>query len=339
MLRRHPAAVLAALAAGALALGACKEPPDGPEPDESISKTVYGLTVDEIAAQGGCSTAVVRGLSEQILQVVNCARPGIYVEVPDRPNLSLGSAVFPFLEAPARDQLVATLDAHPSTTMNVTSMLRSVVQQYLLYYWFQHGQCGIGDAATPGNSQHESGLALDVSNYSTWRTALEAHDFTWYGAGDEVHFTYTGPGAVDLRSDSVLAFQKLWNHNHPGDPIAEDGDYGPQTGARIGQSPQDGFAAVPPCGPQQDAGAQEDAGAQDDAGTLPDDAAPAEDGGGGEDAEAVDAGADGGGTHGLGSACGCAAGRAGAGGAPVLVLVPLLALVGAGVALARRRRR
>ncbi|MCK7477408.1 MAG: hypothetical protein M0C28_07910 [Candidatus Moduliflexus flocculans] len=43
--------------------------------------------------------------------------------------------------------------------------------------------------------------------------------------------------------------------------IAEDGDYGPQTGARIGQSPQDGLAAVPPCA-RDDAGVPEDAGGQ-----------------------------------------------------------------------------
>jgi hypothetical protein len=319
---------LAATLAGLLAftLPACKGPPEGNEPDESISKTVSGLTVDEVAAAGGCSTAAVRGLSEQILQVVNCARPGIYSEVPDRANLSLGSAVFPFLETPARDQLVAALDEHPSTTMTVNSMLRSVAAQYLLYVWYQQGLCGIGDAATPGSSNHESGLALDVSEFATWQAALEAHDFTWCGAGDEVHFTYSGPGAVDLRTDSVLAFQRLWNYNHPADPITEDGDYGPQTGARIGASPQDGFPAVPPCA-QDDAGVPDDAGAPDDAGSA-DDAAPPDDGGAPEGG-APDAAADG--THEVGTACGCAASR-GRGPAGVLALL-------AAVALRRRRRQ
>ena len=303
------AATFAALSAWALiALPACKGPPEGNEPDEAISKTVSGLTVDEVAAAGGCSTAAVRGLSEQILQVVDCARPGIYAEVPDRPNLTLGSAVFPYLETPARDQLVAALDEHASTAMTVNSMLRSVVAQYLLYAWYQQGLCGITAAATPGSSNHESGLALDVSEYATWQTALEAHDFTWFGSGDVVHFTYTGPGAVDLRSDNVLAFQRLWNYNNPADPIAEDGDYGPQTGARIGASPQDGFAAVPPCG-GDDAGVPDDAAPPDDAGAPPADAAAAADGG----------------THQVGSQCGCAASR-GRGPAGALVLLVTLAL-------------
>jgi len=292
-----------------LVLSACKEPPDGAEPEESLGKTVAGLTVNEVAAAAGCSTTAVRGLSEQVIQVVNCLRPGMYHEIPSRANLSLGSAVFPYLEAPARDHLIAALDAHPSTTMYVTSMLRTVVAQYLLYYWYQHGLCGIGAAAQPGSSQHESGLAIDVSNYSAWVQALEAHGFTWYGAGDEVHFTYTGPGAVDLRSDGVLAFQKLWNHNHPSDRIAEDGVYGPETAQRIGKSPPDGFPLVPPC-VQEDAGVADGGGVQEDAGSdaLPDsgetldgtlaDASLPEDAGGPVDAEHPDVQAEGGEAHG-----------------------------------------
>jgi MYXO-CTERM domain-containing protein len=334
--RARPTAVLTLVAA--LALSACREPPDGPEPDESLGRIVYGLNVDEIAAAGGCSTAAVRGLSEQILAVVNCAQPGIYAAVPTRPNLSLGSAVFPYLETPARDALVATLDAHPGTTMNVTSMLRSVVAQYLLYYWYQHGQCGITAAAAPGSSNHESGLALDVSNYSTWQTALETNSFTWYGSGDVVHFTYTGPGSVDLRADSVLAFQRLWNYNHPADQIAEDGAYGPQTGTRIGQSPQDGFAGVPPCA-QQDAGGPADTGAGPLDNGAVDRATSSRDGGvtdssvsGPPDADQTDASGPGGIVQSVGPACGCATGGGGgAGAAGVLALL-------AAVARLRRRR-
>jgi hypothetical protein len=62
-----------------------------------------------------------------------------------------------------------------------------------------------------------------------------------------VHFDYTAGGTVDLRPESVLAFQKLWNLNNPGDKIGEDGSYGPQTAARIAKSPVDGFAKGSTC--------------------------------------------------------------------------------------------
>jgi hypothetical protein len=58
-------------------------------------------------------------------------------------------------------------------------------------------------------------------------------------SNDPVHYDCPGP---DMRSASVLVFQRLWNHNHPEDRIAEDGSYGPQTGSRVGRSPAGGFA-------------------------------------------------------------------------------------------------
>jgi len=45
----------------------------------------------------------------------------------------------------------------------------------------------------------------------------------------------------------VLAFQKLWNRNNPGDKIGEDGAYGPQTEARLKKSPATGFATGASC--------------------------------------------------------------------------------------------
>ncbi|HVY47242.1 MAG TPA: M15 family metallopeptidase, partial [Minicystis sp.] len=105
-----------------------------------------------------------------------------------------------------------------------------------------------GLAATPGNSNHESGLAFDVEEYTTWKSALEAHGFAWFGSSDPVHYDYAGQGAVDHRGTDVLAFQQLWNKNHPGDTIAEDGQYGPATEARLQQSPAGGFPVGASCG-------------------------------------------------------------------------------------------
>jgi hypothetical protein len=56
-----------------------------------------------------------------------------------------------------------------------------------------------------------------------------------------------GGGTRDLEGLSVLAFQRLWNRNHEGDRIAEDGDYGPQTEARLRMSPTGGFAIGARC--------------------------------------------------------------------------------------------
>jgi len=258
----------APLASAALAVAAC----GGPEPDfhgaEPVGEVVQAATVAE-AVDGGCSTTAVWGLSAQIIEQMNCLIPGgALVEVPARPNFVKGPASLAWMQPPAVTAFVAALDSKPGTTLTSNSMLRTVAQQYLLYRWYQKGTCGISLAATPGNSNHESGLAIDVAEHGTWKATLQSEGFSWLGASDPVHFDFAGAGSVDLSGMDVLAFQKLWNLNNPGDPIAEDGDYGPQTEARLSQSPTDGFAIPPSCGVGGAAGAAGSGGGAGEAGSA-----------------------------------------------------------------------
>jgi MYXO-CTERM domain-containing protein len=158
-----------------------------------------------------------------------------------------GSAVLPYVSETGREDLYAAVSAGAGMSLQVTSAYRTVVQQYLLYRWFQLGRCGITAAATPGNSNHESGRALDVSNYNAWITILADHAWDHSVPGDPVHFDHLQ--SPDIRGTDVLAFQRLWNRNNPGDVIAEDGDYGPATEARLKMAPAEGFATGPMCAP------------------------------------------------------------------------------------------
>lgn len=218
------------------------EPADDGTSDALITGSVAS------AVTSSCSTTSVKGLSLQIIAEGNCISPGAYAKIPTRSNLTVGSAVFPFLEAPARDRLVQSLDAHPGTQMTINSALRTVAQQFLLFRWFKTGRCGIQLAATPGNSNHETGLALDIQQASTWRTSLENRGFRFFGSADPVHFDYVGTGAVSHKGLDVKAFQRLWNRNHPGDLISVDGVWGPQTESRMNQAPAAGFAKGAICG-------------------------------------------------------------------------------------------
>jgi hypothetical protein len=232
------------------------EEPGEDEEEESVEEDtaeVSNGTVQQ-ATNASCSTASIKPLSQQIIDEMMCMKPDMVVKLPSRPNLVLTDPVFPFLIKPARDAMVSALDARPNTTMTVNSMLRTVAQQYMLRRWYEQGRCGIAAAATPGNSNHETGLAIDISQHSTWRSTLENRGFDWFGNGDKPHFDYFGSGSKSQKGRGGEAFQRLWNRNNPNDKISEDGAYGPQTRKRIEKSPAKGFAIGALCNqpPPQD---------------------------------------------------------------------------------------
>jgi len=186
-----------------------------------------------------CSTSTVLALSVQIAREVDCLMPGQLVEFVEGPAIEFtGSAVLPYLSTAARDALYAAANGS-GNVVQVTSAFRTVVQQYLLRRWFEMGRCGITAAADPGSSNHESGRALDVSNYSTWITPLGAHGWSHDVPGDPVHFDHLD--SPDIRGADVLAFQRLWNRNAPDDRITEDGQYGAMTEERVKRAPAEGF--------------------------------------------------------------------------------------------------
>lgn len=205
-----------------------------------------GTTVGAIA-RTACSTAGAAALSEQLLAEVECMRPGTLSSIAGVPGLHLNAGVLSQLNKGAASAL-RTAVAGSSLTLN--SATRSTAQQYILYYWYQHGRCTgvVSLAAKPGRSNHESGLAIDTSAYAAWKSRLAARGFHWLGSSDPVHFDYSGSGAVDIRSLAVKAFQRLWNRNNPGDRIAEDGAWGPNTAARMDRAPAGGFANGATCG-------------------------------------------------------------------------------------------
>jgi hypothetical protein len=200
------------------------------------------------AAQESCSTASVEKLSRQIIDQARCLKPNAFVPLPARANLVVAPNVFPYLELGARNQLLRVLDANPSRRMTLNSALRTVAQQYLVSRWAAGKRCGVPLATRPGESNHEIGTALDVAEPAQWRSALEAHDFRWLGASDRVHFDYKGSAAPPASTTDVLAFQILWNKNHPTDTLTADGRYTPATEQRLKKAPAEGFPIGPRCG-------------------------------------------------------------------------------------------
>lgn len=191
-------------------------------------------TLDQLAAStSSCTTAGVEALSRQLADYQGCLNPGQFVRFDDISGVMMSSTrVHPYVQASARSAIAAAVAAHGSLTIN--SAFRTVADQYLLKH---SGGCSV--VAEVGRSNHQSGRAIDVQNWSAARSALTNAGCAWFGSSDAVHFDCPGS---DQRDRSVLAFQALWNLNHPDDMIEEDGLYGPNTARRLGQAPVNGFA-------------------------------------------------------------------------------------------------
>jgi hypothetical protein len=238
--------------ASCLAISACAssgaDDAHGHEPEPELGSVTSALVdADPVskAVTDSCTTASVRGLGVQLVAQIQCLRPNTMARIDTVPNTTLGSAVFPYLQAPAADAL-RKVAASRGVRLVINSALRTLPQQYLLYRWYRTGRCGIGLAASPGASNHETGVAVDVNDNAAWRAGFQNNGWRWLGASDPVHYDYTA-GGVNIRGLSVKAFQILWNRNHPTDRIDEDGAYGPATETRLARSPIGGFALGPSC--------------------------------------------------------------------------------------------
>jgi N-acetylmuramoyl-L-alanine amidase len=279
-MRGSKAAIAGALAlASAAALGCGTAPPahddgcaDIREPDE-FGTTSAALSLSSLANGNGCSTAGAERLSNQILDELLCLLDGRLVPV-SHPNLVPSHPRVHLVLSPAARS--ALLSVAQTQRLTINSALRTISEQYLLWR-------GCPVAADPGTSNHETGKAIDVDEYGAAAGRLQNAGFVYpLPSSDPVHFE--GPGA-DLRAQSVLAFQRLWNDNRPSDRIDEDGVAGPMTLARLAQAPTAGFAVGGRCvrgagdaGTPVDAGSARDAGPGRDAGSARD-AAPTDDAG------------------------------------------------------------
>jgi MYXO-CTERM domain-containing protein len=275
---------------------------------EVETRQVWQASTVEEWVDTSCSTAVVLELSLQIAEEVDCLMPGQLVPLEEGSGIVFtGAAVLPYMDEEARTDLLAA--AAENAPIELNSAYRTVAQQYLLYRWFEAGRCGITAAAQPGESNHESGRAIDVNNWPEMRASLEAHGWAQTVPGDEVHFDHLA--SPDIRGSDILAFQRLWNRNHPMTPIDEDGFWGPMTESALASAPAEGFEIGASC---------DDGGGDDDPG--PDGGGDPNPGGGGDD------------PGGLVGGCATGGGDAGA----LLLVGLLLSAAGARRRSARSRR-
>lgn len=230
---------LAAIAASVAACGPAAEP----EPDDGVD-VAEALTPGSVGAMilsPRCSTTVVRGLTDQLVDELKCLAPGALSNIEGIPGVELDADAYPWLQTPAAKALAAA-QRDLGQTIKVNSALRTLPQQYLLYRWYRNDRCGISLAAKVGESNHEEGLAVDLDSHgATIRRGMARHSYEWLGASDAVHFDYTGQDGVAIQGASVRAFKRLWNRNHPEKKLPVNDTYDAKTESYLKESPADGF--------------------------------------------------------------------------------------------------
>jgi N-acetylmuramoyl-L-alanine amidase len=182
-------------------------------------------------------TTIADGLSRQIIGVIENIRPNFLVSFAEL-DVRIGTRQFPFLQPQAKASLARVI-RNRGIPMVINSAYRTCAQQFLLRRWLERGSACVERAAIPGNSNHESGLALDVADFSGWKPYFLSQGWNWFGTGDRVHFDY--PRGDTIGTIGIKAFQTLWNRNFPTRRIGEDGVYGRETAEKLGLSPSEGF--------------------------------------------------------------------------------------------------
>jgi hypothetical protein len=212
----------------------------------TIISSVLGVrdsscTIGKIIADGTpCETSAVFGLTKQIAEELN--QMGIsFVSINSESGVNCTQGCSGFIQQAPLDSL-SNISRKVGRVIKLSSAWRSTAQQYLLYQWKNQSKCGQTNIVfTPGTSNHEGGIAIDVPDYKLWEKVLTENGWSYPMPDiDKVHFEY-GAGTQEFARKNLLAFQRLWNRNNPNQIISEDGVFGPETAAAFEKSPCDGW--------------------------------------------------------------------------------------------------
>lgn len=220
---------------------------------------IRGPTIAQQAWRGCEAPAeLIEGLTWQIAQSMNCLQPDALAPLSlcsGAGCLTIDGPPKPEWLAPAAHDALLGISRDRAEPVGVRWAFRDVALQHLFVKQAENIACP--GAAASGSSDHNTGLAVNLTAWQALRGDLEAATFVQSDALDAI-WLYDGPDAEDLTALNVLAFQELWNLNRAEEPIEADGRIGPQTRGAIERAPIAGFAnsicGDPPEPPARDAG-------------------------------------------------------------------------------------
>jgi N-acetylmuramoyl-L-alanine amidase len=198
------------------------------------------MLLKDYAETNLCDSGRLGKLNKQVLAEVRKKYP--LEDCASLAEIDYLNRTLPYLQPKARAALAKAV-AEKDRKIGLNHAYRTLPQQYLIRYWFEHDRCGISAAAQPGRSNHEAGLAIDIKFPNQWRAVLEKHGWKWFGDSDRWHFDFKAADfpAPDAKQETIRAFQTLWNKHNPDDQIGADGLFGAETKKRLLKTPVDGW--------------------------------------------------------------------------------------------------
>jgi hypothetical protein len=175
------------------------------------------------------NTLGIAGISNQLC--FEAVKMGFLKKIDsDRVTCDPDSLVHLYLHPQAAAALSKVATLHPVV---VSTCYRTLAQQYVLK------QNLTSLVAAVGRSDHGSGMSIDLTNWDKLTDILPRHGFSQtYQIRDAVHWDYSG--IPDHRSETVRAFQRLWNRNNP-NKLEEDGVVGNRVLFALSNTPVNGF--------------------------------------------------------------------------------------------------
>jgi hypothetical protein len=197
------------------------------------------MNIEELA-KAECPTEKLAPLARQIAQTLIASLPATeIIDISDHVDI-VGGSTLPYLQRQAGEAFIAAIN-EAGRKPQLVHALRTLPQQYMVYYQYIHHLCHIPLAASPGSSPHERAIAIDLHDHESWRAVLAKHNFVWRGQADPPHFNFHGPQNADFGLEEIKAFQKTWNDHNPTDLLKVDGSYGPKTESKLLISPVEGW--------------------------------------------------------------------------------------------------
>ena len=198
------------------------------------------MNIKELAQQE-CSTEKLAPLARQIAKTLIASLPASEViDISDHVNI-VGGSTLPYLQRAAGEALIAAIN-EAGRKPALVHALRTLPQQYMVFYQYIHHLCNIPLAASPGTSPHERGIAIDIQDHQSWIEVLKRHHWIWRGPADRPHFNFHGPQDADFGIAEIKAFQQTWNDHNPNDLLKVDGSYGSNTEGKLLLAPIAGWS-------------------------------------------------------------------------------------------------